>query len=103
MTRCVRQDYVNEVFKNMITEDEIIKSMGVHGRKKPLKTRERGTAENNKLIVSRVRKLYNKILQMDENLIESIMSVENNQIEKLVHEFKDNYVLGGSELVIVFW
>ena len=40
---------------------------------------------------------------MDENLIKSIMSVENNQIEKLVHEFKDNYILGGSELVIVFW
>ena len=103
MTRCFRQDYVNEVFKNMITEDEIVKSMGVHGRKKSLKTRERGTTEKNKLIVSRVRKLYNKILQMDENLIKSIMSVESNQIENLVHEFKDNYVLGGSELVIVFW
>ena len=65
MSRCVRQDHNNEVFKNMITEDEIVKSMGVQGRKKPLKTRERATTENNKLIVTRVRKLYNKILQMD--------------------------------------
>ena len=39
---------------------------------------------------------------MDEKLIKSIMSVENNQIEKLVHESKDNYILGGSELVNVF-
>ena len=30
------------------------------------------------------------------------MSVENNQIEKLVHEIKENYILGGSELVNVF-
>ena len=34
MTRYVRQDHINEIFKNMITEDEIVKSMGVHGRKK---------------------------------------------------------------------
>ena len=70
--------------------------------KKLLKTRERGTSKNNMLMVTRVRKLYNKILQMDENLIISITSAENNQIEKLVHEFKDNYTLGGSELVKVF-
>ena len=103
MSRCVRQDHNNEVFKNMITEDEIVKSMGVQGRKKPLKTRERATTENNKLIVTRVRKLYNKILQMDENLIKSIMSAEKYQLEKLVHDFKDNFILGGSELVNVFW
>ena len=30
---------------------------------------------------------------MDENLIKSTMSVENNQIEKLVLEFKKNYIL----------
>ena len=30
------------------------------------------------------------------------MSVENNQIEKLVHEFKDNYILCGSEWVNEF-
>ena len=35
MSRCVRQDH-NNVFKNMITEDEIVKSMGVQGRKKNL-------------------------------------------------------------------
>ena len=29
------------------------------------------------------------MFQMDENLIKLIMSVESNQIEKLVHEFKD--------------
>ena len=40
---------------------------------------------------------------MDENLIKSIMSAENNHIEKLVHDFEDNFVLGGSELVNVFW
>ena len=76
---------------------------GCSWTKKPLKTRERGTTENNKLRVTRVRKLYNKILQMDENLIKSLMSVENNQIEKLVHEFNYNYILGGSNLVNVFW
>ena len=40
---------------------------------------------------------------MDDNLMKPIMSVENYQIENLVHEFKDNYILGGSELVNVFW
>ena len=30
---CVRQDHINEVFKNIITENEIVKGMGVHGRK----------------------------------------------------------------------
>ena len=57
MSRCVGQDHSNEVFKNMITEDEIVKSMGVQGRKKPLRTRERTTTENNKLIVTRVKVL----------------------------------------------
>ena len=72
-------------------------------KKTTLKTRERGTPENKKLIVTRVGNIYNKILQIVENLIESIMSVENNQIEKLVHEFKVNYILGASELVNVYW
>ena len=103
MSSCVRQDHNNEVFKNMITEVEIVKSVGVQGRKKPLKTRERATTENNKLIVTRVRKLYNKILQMDEYLIKSIMSAEKYHLEKLVHDFKDNFILCGSELVNVFW
>ena len=76
---------------------------GCSGTKKPFKKRERATTENNKLIVVRVRKLYNKILQMDENLIKSIMSAEKYQLEKLVHDFKDNFILGGSELVNVFW
>ena len=40
---------------------------------------------------------------MDENLIKSIMFVENNRIEKLVHEIKDSFFLGGSELIKVFW
>ena len=40
---------------------------------------------------------------MDKNLIKSIMSAENNQIEKLVHNFKDNFILGGRELAKVFW
>ena len=75
MSRCVRQDHINEIFKN-ITEDEIVKSMGVHGQTKPIRTRERSTTEGNQLIVTRVRKLYNKFLQMDENLIKSIMSAE---------------------------
>ena len=39
---------------------------------------------------------------MDENLIKSIMSVEINQIEKQVHEFKNRYNLGDSELVNIF-
>ena len=30
------------------------------------------------------------------------MSLENNQIEKLVHEFKDNYTLDGSEMIKAF-
>ena len=71
--------------------------------KKPLKTRERAPTENNKLIVTRVRKLYNKILQMDKNLIKSIMSAEKYLLEKLVHDFKDNFILGGSEALNVFW
>ena len=86
----------------MITEDKIVKSMGVHEQNKPLKTSERGTTENNKLVVTRLRKLFNIILQMDENIIQSIMCVENNQIENLVHELKINYIQGGSELVNVF-
>ena len=44
--------------------------------KKPLKTKEKATTENNKLKVTRVRMLYHKILQMDENLTKSIMSAE---------------------------
>ena len=40
---------------------------------------------------------------MDENVIKSIMSAEKYQLEKLVHDFKDNFILGGSELVNVFW
>ena len=40
---------------------------------------------------------------MDEYLIKSIMSAEKYQLEKLVHDFKDNINLGGSELVNVFW
>ena len=39
---------------------------------------------------------------MDENLIKSVMSAENSQLEILVHDFKDNFILGGSELVNVF-
>ena len=70
---------------------------------KTLTTRKRGTTENYKLIVTRVRKLYNKTLQMHENLIKPIMSGEKYQIEKLLHDFKDNFILGGSELANVFW
>ena len=40
---------------------------------------------------------------MDENLIKSKMSAEKYQLEKLVHYFKDNFILRGSELVNVFW
>ena len=48
-----------------------------------------------------MKKLFT-IFQKDENLIKSKMSAENNQIEKLVHDFKDNFIVGVSELVNVF-
>ena len=103
LMKILRRDSEYSDVNNYITEEEVSMLQNSTIKLKILRNREKLTSNNKRKIENRVQLLFNECVQLDKNILISLMTCKKEGLDKLLHDFRDLYICDNDHLLNLFW
>ena len=105
MANIIRNEHPCSFVNNFISPKELNKALFSNNRIKCLPSIVKATANNKKRLALRVRNIFNIFVKFDPNIIHEILftKVNENKLNELLHQIRDNYVIDSDLFNSVFW